>query len=125
MKITTINISLLFLLLLSVPVHAEEKGRISGKIRSTKNDAVDFATVYLKGTTYGGTTNREGIYLLQVPAGKHTLVVSSGFGNTVYAENGFTYMAITTTEGHPAIYKVPLQRMGLRWRLHKSVGLVN
>lgn len=32
--------------------------------------------------------------------------VISGFGNTVYAENGFAYMAITTTEGHPAIYKI-------------------
>jgi outer membrane cobalamin receptor len=38
---------------------------------------VDFATVYLKGTNYGGTTNEEGIYHLQAPAGEYTLVVSA------------------------------------------------
>ena len=34
-------------------------------------------TVYLKGTNYGGTTNEEGIYHLQAPAGEYTLVVSA------------------------------------------------
>lgn len=50
---------------------------ISGKILSTDKTTVDFATVYLKGTNYGGTTNEEGIYHLQAPAGKYTLVVSA------------------------------------------------
>lgn len=30
----------------------------------------------------------------------------SGFGNTPYADNGFAYMAITTTDGNPAVYKI-------------------
>lgn len=30
----------------------------------------------------------------------------SGFGNTPYAGNGYAYMAITTTDGHPAVYKI-------------------
>ena len=30
----------------------------------------------------------------------------SGFGNTPYTENGFTYITVTTTTGHPAIYKI-------------------
>lgn len=38
---------------------------------------MDFATVYLKDTNYGGTTNEEGIYHLQAPAGEYTLVVSA------------------------------------------------
>lgn len=38
---------------------------------------MDFATVYLKGTNYGGTTNEKGIYHLQAPAGEYTLVVSA------------------------------------------------
>lgn len=50
---------------------------ISGKILSTDKTTVDFATVYLKETNYGGTTNEEGIYHLQAPAGKYTLVVSA------------------------------------------------
>lgn len=50
---------------------------ISGKILSKDKTTVDFATVYFKGTNYGGTTNEEGIYHLQAPAGKYTLVVSA------------------------------------------------
>lgn len=50
---------------------------ISGKILSTEKEIVDFATVYLKGTSYGGTTNAEGIYHLKAPAGNYTLVVSA------------------------------------------------
>lgn len=50
---------------------------ISGKIISTEKETVDFATVYLKGTTYGGTTNEQGIYHLKAPAGDYTLVVSA------------------------------------------------
>ena len=51
---------------------------VSGKVISKeKQEVVDFATVYLKGTTYGCTTNEEGIYHLHAPAGKYTLVVSA------------------------------------------------
>ena len=30
----------------------------------------------------------------------------SGFGNPPYTENGYAYMAVTTTDGHPAVYKI-------------------
>ena len=30
----------------------------------------------------------------------------SGFGNTPYMENGNAYVAVTTSSGYPAIYKV-------------------
>ncbi|WP_103983680.1 TonB-dependent receptor [Parabacteroides chinchillae] len=50
---------------------------ISGKVLSTEKEIVDFATVYLKGTNYGGTTNKDGIFHLKAPAGDYTLVVSA------------------------------------------------
>ena len=50
---------------------------ISGKILSTEKEIVDFATVYLKGTNFGGTTSQEGLYHLRAPAGNYTLVVSA------------------------------------------------
>lgn len=50
---------------------------ISGKILSTEKEVIDFATVYLKNTNYGGTTNLEGIYHIKAPAGDYTLVVSA------------------------------------------------
>lgn len=50
---------------------------ISGKILSTEKRIVDFATIYLKNTNYGGITNEEGIYHLNAPAGDYTLIVSA------------------------------------------------
>lgn len=65
------------LLLISFSAFSQHKTMISGKVLSTEKTTVDFATVYLKGTNYGGTTNEEGIYHLQAPAGEYTLVVSA------------------------------------------------
>ena len=79
MKAYTFKFSLLFLLLLaSLSVHAQRRGgMISGRIISTEKETVDFATVYLKGTSYGVTTNQEGLYHIKAPAGDYTLVVSA------------------------------------------------
>ena len=65
------------LLLISISAFSQHKTMISGKVLSTEKTTVDFATVYLKGTNYGGTTNEEGIYHLQAPSGEYTLVVSA------------------------------------------------
>ena len=65
------------LLLISISAFSQHKTMISGKVLSTEKTTVDFATVYLKGTNYGGTTNEEGIYHLQAPAGEYTLLVSA------------------------------------------------
>lgn len=65
------------LLLISISAFSQHKTMISGKVLSAEKTTVDFATVYLKGTNYGGTTNEEGIYHLQAPAGEYTLVVSA------------------------------------------------
>lgn len=65
------------LLLISISAFSQHKTMISCKVLSTEKTTVDFATVYLKGTNYGGTTNEEGIYHLQAPAGEYTLVVSA------------------------------------------------
>ena len=65
------------LLLISISAFSQHKTMRSGKVLSTEKTTVDFATVYLKGTNYGGTTNEEGIYHLQAPAGEYTLVVSA------------------------------------------------
>lgn len=54
-----------------------DEGMVSGRILSTEKETVDFATVYLKGTSHGGTTNHEGLYHLKAPAGSYTLVVSA------------------------------------------------
>ncbi|MDE6587834.1 MAG: carboxypeptidase-like regulatory domain-containing protein [Paramuribaculum sp.] len=50
---------------------------ISGKVLSSEGEPIDFANVYLKGTTYSGTTNDKGLYHINAPAGDYTIVFSS------------------------------------------------
>lgn len=66
--------------LLLLPVFAwaaEPVGMISGKVLSTDGDPIDFATVYLKGTSYSSSTNEKGLYHLSAPKGSYTMVISS------------------------------------------------
>lgn len=67
----------LITLFFCVSLVAQPRILLSGKVVSTDKTIVDFATVYLKGTQYGCTTDERGIYHLPAPAGKYTLVVSA------------------------------------------------
>lgn len=58
-------------------------GMASGKVMSSDGDAIDYATVFLKGTEYSCSTNEKGLYHLKAPAGNYTIVFSSvGFEKT-------------------------------------------
>lgn len=55
----------------------KEKCVISGKLVSDDNKPVDFATVSLEGTSYGGVSDLNGYFALNAPVGQYTLVVSA------------------------------------------------
>lgn len=65
--------------LISLTLHAQTggSGTISGKIVTDSKQAVEYATVRLKGTSYGGHTDMQGIYHITAPAGRYSLVVSA------------------------------------------------
>ena len=69
--------TLLFYIICTLSVSAQSQGLVSGKVLSTDKSIIDFATVYLKGTQYGCTTNEEGFYHLKAPAGTYTLAISA------------------------------------------------
>ncbi len=50
---------------------------ISGIVKSTEGEIVDFATVYLKDTSIGTVTDINGCYSFKVKSGKYVLVVSA------------------------------------------------
>lgn len=52
-------------------------GMISGKVLSFDGEAIDYATVFLKGTPYSCSTNEKGLYNITAPEGKYTIVFSS------------------------------------------------
>ena len=75
---------ILLICLLSLPISANEKqGTVFGKVISSNKEVVEYATVHLKGTSFGAVTNDKGIYQLSAPAGKYTLIVSILGYNTV------------------------------------------
>lgn len=51
-----------------------EAAVIKGKVTDTKGEPLPFASVYLKGTTKGTTTNVDGNYQFELPEGKHIVV---------------------------------------------------
>lgn len=52
-------------------------GMISGKVLTLDGEAIDYATVFLKGTSYTCFTNEKGLYHINAPEGRYTLVFSS------------------------------------------------
>ena len=50
--------------------------QLSGKVVATDSTAVAFATVYLKETGFGGSTDDEGRFSFEAPVGNYTLIVS-------------------------------------------------
>ena len=75
-----------WLLCMSAPVWSRNEvevilqdndGIISGRLRTEDNEAVDFATVYLKSTQYGCTSSEKGTFRLVAPAGRYVLVLST------------------------------------------------
>lgn len=77
---------LLPVLLLTLPVicSAQRKHKtgkdtyitLTGRVTDTDKHPIEFATVYLKGSDTGSTTDAEGNYSLQAPTGEYTLTVS-------------------------------------------------
>jgi len=78
--------------------HHDKQGHIHG-IVSSADDEPTFATVYLKGTTYGATTAQDGNYKLTAPAGNYVLVVSSMGYETIENE-------IIITSGQTVLHNV-------------------
>jgi len=65
-----------FFILISGTLFAQTK--VTGNVKNAKdNTPVGFATVTVKGTTVATTTSATGDFVINVPEGKNTLVVSS------------------------------------------------
>lgn len=62
---------LLFFLFNSVLLYA---GKITGLVTDGKNNILPFASILVKGTTKGTTTNQEGQYFLSLTPGRYTII---------------------------------------------------
>ena len=66
--------------------HRSHGVELSGRVSSTGQEIIDFASVYLKGTSHGAYVDAEGRYRFRAPEGKYTLVVSAMGYETVEKE---------------------------------------
>lgn len=53
----------------------EKKSAIKGVVNDPENEVIEYATVFLRNTQYGTTTNEEGNFYLKVPPGHYTLCI--------------------------------------------------
>lgn len=67
-----------FVLLGTLAINAQERGRINGKVTLSDNSAAENISIALKGTSFGTTTNSEGSYEIKnVKPGTYTLRISA------------------------------------------------
>ncbi|MFY9241561.1 MAG: TonB-dependent receptor [Polaribacter sp.] len=71
---------ILFIVFLAISqlIIAQSKGTLKGILtdKESNNESLPFANVLIKGTTIGSTTDFDGQYSIQVPAGNHIVVFS-------------------------------------------------
>jgi hypothetical protein len=85
-----------FIFILAFPEYAFSQFEIKGKVlNSETNMPLEFATVFINNTTFGDITDREGNFTIQIPSGRHELVISFvgfqtfrySFSTRILAEN--------------------------------------
>ncbi|MBO9635193.1 MAG: carboxypeptidase-like regulatory domain-containing protein [Chitinophagaceae bacterium] len=64
----------LLLPLLILSFISSRAGRITGKATNEKGEVLPYASVFVKGSTKGTTTNNQGVYFLELDPGNYTLV---------------------------------------------------
>ncbi len=64
----------ILLLLISFWAFQTEAAKIKGKVTDEKGETLPFASIYIKGTTKGTTSNLEGNYSYDLPMGNYTFI---------------------------------------------------
>ena len=65
---------LLFFLVVFVEINTCYATKVQGTVRDDKGTLLSFASIYLKGTSIGTTSNINGTYSIDLPSGDHQLV---------------------------------------------------
>ena len=58
----------------SLLMHSALAGRVSGTVTDDKGNILPYASVFIKGTSLGTTSNNNGKYFLNLPDGRYTIV---------------------------------------------------
>ncbi|OUJ73560.1 hypothetical protein BXP70_13780 [Hymenobacter crusticola] len=96
---------------------AEPPVPVKGRVVGPNKEGIPGATIVVKGTTLGTTSDAEGSFNLSLPDGNATLVVSSiGFANQEIAVNGRSDLTITLQNDTKALDEVVVVGYGTQRR---------
>jgi TonB-dependent starch-binding outer membrane protein SusC len=104
--------TLLFCFVMSLSIFAQNK-TITGTVTDAAGKPVPKASVLVKGTATGTTTNDDGSFRLSVPANARTLIVSSiGMGETEVSISGRTNIDVKLQEQNKTLEEVVVVAYG-------------
>jgi hypothetical protein len=93
-------------------------GSVKGRVTDEKGNPVPGASVIIKGTRTGITTDQNGFYSINVPAGNNTIVISSvGMETTEVPASVSGYSTITMKEDSKALSEVVVTAYGMQGRV--------
>ena len=80
---------------------------ITGRVTDAQGNGVPNASVTIKGTNSGTTTNADGAYTINIPASARTLVISSvGFGSKEVAIGSQTTIPVSLTAAENSLDEI-------------------
>lgn len=90
-------------------------GTVRGRVTDDKGNPVPGASVLVKGTSTGTTTDMNGFYAINVPAGNNTITISSvGMQPTEVPASVSGYSNITLKEDFKAMSEVVVTALGIK-----------
>jgi hypothetical protein len=114
---------LLFVLLLVVSIGAfAQTHNIAGKVLDENGKGYQAAGVYIKGTTTGTITDANGNFNIDVPDGKHQLVIQALGYNTIYVrDSGQSEITVKLTLNARTLEGAVVTALGIK-REKREVG---
>ncbi|MEQ1798758.1 MAG: TonB-dependent receptor, partial [Lacibacter sp.] len=115
-------------LFLCVSMQSVAQKNVSGSVKDNNGTALSGATVIVKGTTVGSTTDAAGNFSITIPTGKKVIVVSSvGFETVEMDVSGKTSVEIRLTASSSALNEVVVVGYGTQRRsnITSAISSVN
>lgn len=103
---------------LTAAADAQINVNVTGTVRDAKGSAIPGASVVIKGTTTGTSTDAEGVFRMNLPTGNETLVISSvGFTKQEVVVGGRTTVDVTLKEETSSLNEVVVVGYGTQTKI--------
>lgn len=110
----------------SLTTVANARVNVTGTVTDSKGEPLPGVSVKIKGTNAGTSTDVNGVFRLNLPTGKETLVISYiGFKSQEVAVGGRTNISVKLMEDSKALDEVVVVGYGVQKRAHLTGSVVD